>query len=591
MLAYLSDSSISGVKNFKGALNENLSQLQIVKPEHEEIRDQVQTDEITQDDESHKEDTEDNFELIQRKCKKRIEKLKQKQEEEIRKMNESWEVQRAEIESKQNVESAIYTAVYKQPWITDKLKVLDNRWRKKLEELERQREKSVEELKAKHLDALSNERSKVAQWLKSASFATEVAGQEELTLLQSGIQNEVGYSHAGEHVSPNVSENDATLCKHPDDLANETNIGRMVSGSTATDPNQDVRCKGLVLRENSGCNDDEAENMASKNVSVARSQQHNGLGNPANGLPNVSDNDSTLSRHADDLASDSDIGKMVPGNICVNDANQDVKCNSLDEIINTTENLNCKDGESENVASKIVPVARSQEPNGLGSPANGLKNTVSISLHHSENQNSDKIMSSGAGEMALPETPERIVEEVTGRIVEENPLDDDQERHLAENQPEILQRMVEHAEELQSQVQHLRSNVELHPSTDVIKTPLQQNQPNFLSTSTRDHLPLISNTSLLNTAAAPQVIGGTTELPRQAAIPTGVNLSVVQGLQDLLLHAEHQVPSQILKPTSYSDPLQIERERICKETEQAIKLHEDAVSSHFEVFFEVLSCD
>ncbi|KAL8089858.1 hypothetical protein AgCh_039353 [Apium graveolens] len=603
ILSDLCDNSISGVKrSIDGKLNENLSQLQTVKPELEEIRDQVHIDviwqdereigapvhanEISQDDERHEVEAENNFELIHKKCKKRIEKLKQKQEEEIKKMNEDWEVQRADIEGKQKVESIVYMEVFRQPYITDKLKISDNRWRRKLAELEHQKEVSLKELKAKHLDALSNEKSKVVQWLQSASpasFAAKVAGQDELALHLFGIQNGE-YSEAIKHVLSNVSENDATLSRHHDDLESVTNINKMLPGRTcATDPSQDLRCNDLdVITENANCEDDQVKNMASENVPVARSQ----LPNPANWLPIVSENDLTLSKHADDSATDTNIDKMVPGSICVDDPNQAARCNSLNGIITVTENLNCKDGELDSMASKNVPVAKSQLPNGIGSATNGLENALSLSLHHqSENHYPDKTMSSPLGGMILPETPERSLEDLTDQIVEVNPLDKDQEEHLVENHPEILQEMVEDAEERPSQVQHLGSNAELLPPTDVLETPLQKNQPDLLSTSTLDHQPFVVNASLPNSEAVPQIIERTTELPRQSVITTGVDMSVVQGCQDLPLRAEHQVHSQILKLTSFSDPLQNELGRIQKETEQAIKLHEDAkmrLKSEFE---------
>ncbi|XP_017231860.1 uncharacterized protein LOC108206162 isoform X1 [Daucus carota subsp. sativus] len=465
MLSDLSDGGVSGVKNLKeGTLNENVSQLQTVKPELEEMRETLLTDEISQDNERYGLDIENNFELIQRKCKKRIEKVKQKHEEEIRKMNNDWEFKRKEIESWRKVRSVLLAEVFKQPMPirTDKLKNLDKKYRMELEVHKCQKEISLEQSKAKHLDALSNERSKVEQWLKSASIATKVAGQDELALQQCDVQNELGYSQASQHVSPNVSESHVTPSRYPDDFPSELTTGKMlaVSGCT-TDPNQDGRDGLDVLRENPNCKNDAAENMA-------KSLNPSGLGSQANRLVNVSENDLT---------------------------------------------------------------------------------------------------------------PESIIEEVTGQIVEVNPLDDDRVRHLAENQPEIQQQIVEHAEQLPSQVQHLESNVELHPPTDVIETPLQQNKSDLLFTSTLDHQPPKSNTSPLNSEAVPR-----TELPRQAVI-SEVDMSVVQGFQDLPLPAEHQVPSQILKPTLFSDPLLEELERISKETEQTIKLHEDAkmrLKSEFE---------
>lgn len=84
-------------------------EFQNVKPVFEEIRDQVCTGDMVQGDKTHELDKENYFKLFQKKCRKRLAKLKQKQDEEIKEFNRDWEVRRLEIENKQKVESTIYS--------------------------------------------------------------------------------------------------------------------------------------------------------------------------------------------------------------------------------------------------------------------------------------------------------------------------------------------------------------------------------------------------------------------------------------------------------------------------------------------------
>lgn len=137
---------------------------------------------------------------------------------------------------------------------------------------------------------------------------------------------------------------------------------------------------------------------------------------------------------------------------------------------------------------------------------------------------------------------------------------------------EAPSQVVEHTAELPNQViPHVGANVELHPPIQSTGIPLRQNQRDVPSASRLDCQP--------SGEALPDV-EGTAELPNQDIFHTGVNVYSIQGFNNLPLHAERQVPSRIPSLASYGDPLQNELERIRKETEQAIKVHEDMVSAY-----------
>lgn len=113
VLSDFSKDNVSGVgKSRSGTLNEKMLELQNVKAELVETRDQVCTGDMVQGDKTDKVDKENNFQLIQKKCRKQIAKLKQKQDDEIKEFNRSWEVRRLEIENKQKVESTIVKEMY-----------------------------------------------------------------------------------------------------------------------------------------------------------------------------------------------------------------------------------------------------------------------------------------------------------------------------------------------------------------------------------------------------------------------------------------------------------------------------------------------
>ncbi|WOH03884.1 hypothetical protein DCAR_0623285 [Daucus carota subsp. sativus] len=601
VISDISKGNILGVgKSCKGTLNEKILQLQNVKLEHEGTRDQVCTGEKVQEDKTHNVDKEIKLKLIQKKFRKQIAKLKQKQDEEIKEFNRSWQAQREDIEKKQKVESAIIGAMYTHEALRmDKLKASDNECAKKLEELERQKEISFKQLKARHLDALSDENRKLSQGAKSATpFVTEVAGQKELPLPQSGVQNEGEYSRVGEYGSPTVSENVPTLSRLPNLIACEKNIVEKVPGNTC----------GMI--SNQASKDDEVENMALVNVPVATSKQPIII----DGSVNIHENTGSFCRNQSKNKNPEQNVLNDPGRIILSEPLKRIP----EKVIGDANSLELKTPAVEyHAENDTVDGTSSETPNVLENHTHGGEANSSADVKSSSTEilklpekqpalstacnqvevsalqqlqseistvpvlghtSSDLPPASGSAPRltnerdTFPQNRSENTMELSGQdfsldgqIAEEN----DQARHLANEHHEIPPRLVEHPTELPDQVLPLLgANVDLHTTTDVIETPLPQNQPD-LPSSTLDHQPVHLSTYLLNSEAVPQVNESTTELPRQAVVSTRVNMSV-QGQR-----AEHQVPSRIPKVTSYSDPLQNQLEGIRKETEQAIKLHEE----------------
>lgn len=334
-----SKDSISGAKDvMKGPLSERVSHSASFNFQNERVLlPQVPNDVLqpknAQNDKTDEEDTLKSSKRIQRKCKKRMAKLLQKQEEETKEFHRDWEKKKADFDNKYRVESAIIREMYTHtPLRMDKLKVLNSEHAKKMEEYER----DLKQLQAKQLGALNDERKKIARWLKSARSSTiEDRGQDELTMHASEFESQVGYSQASEHRSHTVSENDATISSH-------------------------------LIEEQS----------------------------------------------PDGIADNKHVNGIMPADTCMTVPNRVVGCNSHNETVGTAANPNFKSDVLENMTS----VARSQRSNGICSSVIVSEDNVSPSQCHSGKQIADGILLSGPGEMAPPELPESIAEEVMGMV-------------------------------------------------------------------------------------------------------------------------------------------------------------------------------
>lgn len=76
-------------------------------------------------------------------------------------------------------------------------------------------------------------------------------------------------------------------------------------------------------------------------------------------------------------------------------------------------------------------------------------------------------------------------------------------------------------------------------------------------------------------ASMPQAVVNTAELPNQVLLQSEVDLSHARGSGNLTSQPAYEVPTWYPTPSLHAEPLQIELLRISKETEKAVKVHED----------------
>lgn len=271
----------------KGPLSERVSQSASFNIQNElglllQVPNDVLQPKNAQNDKTDEEDTQKSFKRIQRKCKKRIAKFLQKQQEETEEFHRDWEKRRAEFDNKYRVESAITREMYShKPLRIDKLKVLNSKHEKKMEEHARLKETALKQLGAKQND----ERNKIACWLKSArSSAIEDRGQDELTLHGSEFESQVEYSQASEHRSHTVSENDATVSSHLieeqslDGIADNKHVnGIMPADNCIAVPNRVVGCNSHNETVGTAVNPNFKIDVLENMTSFARSQRPNGI--------------------------------------------------------------------------------------------------------------------------------------------------------------------------------------------------------------------------------------------------------------------------------------------------------------------------
>uniref|UniRef100_A0A5B7AM86 Putative helicase protein MOM1 isoform X1 n=1 Tax=Davidia involucrata TaxID=16924 RepID=A0A5B7AM86_DAVIN len=158
------------------------------------------------------------------------------------------------------------------------------------------------------------------------------------------------------------------------------------------------------------------------------------------------------------------------------------------------------------------------------------------------------------------------------------------EGHTSFKNAEAPPQLVEDTSEFSNQAVSHEADIASHLLIDATDLPLGLNQPDLSSASRVDHQPSSEGcASFQNTEAPPQLVEDTAELPSQAVLQPGGNLEL-QPLIDpplggfgthLPMHTSPQVASRLPKLPFYADPLQNELERLRKETEQAVKVHED----------------
>ncbi|KAL9244340.1 hypothetical protein vseg_018127 [Gypsophila vaccaria] len=108
-----------------------------------------------------------DLEKVKNICEKKIKKLKERQDYELVKFESFWQEKRAELEDNYKVESAVirYSHAKSSP-VVEKLKILDDDYTKKREDLENQISNHRKEFEAKQQEERDGEQKKMAQLLE-----------------------------------------------------------------------------------------------------------------------------------------------------------------------------------------------------------------------------------------------------------------------------------------------------------------------------------------------------------------------------------------------------------------------------------------
>lgn len=117
------------------------------------------------------------MQIVQKKCHKRMQKLIQKQLEQIEEVSQTWKCERDKMEIDYKLESAVVRTIHG-PNSMDKLKLLDVDFNNKIKNHDILKDAELKRLRDEHLAIINEERKRATDWLakvKSRSREPEVA--------------------------------------------------------------------------------------------------------------------------------------------------------------------------------------------------------------------------------------------------------------------------------------------------------------------------------------------------------------------------------------------------------------------------------
>ncbi|KZV29033.1 hypothetical protein F511_24004 [Dorcoceras hygrometricum] len=121
----------------------------------------------------------DKIKKNRKKCEKRMKKLVRKQEEEVQGLLRTWEEEKVRLEKDHKLESAVTCYIHGQGLVrTSKLKILDDKFAKEMEEHNLLKDMLLNSLKEKQLAARNEECQKAAHWLAEAIAYASKLGTE-----------------------------------------------------------------------------------------------------------------------------------------------------------------------------------------------------------------------------------------------------------------------------------------------------------------------------------------------------------------------------------------------------------------------------
>ncbi|KAK3041003.1 hypothetical protein RJ639_026715 [Escallonia herrerae] len=535
------------------------------------------------------EDVPKSVKRVRKKCEKRMRRLQLQHQEEVLEFHRIWEEKRTQLEKEHRVESALVRSIHSHLRI-DKLKVLDNEYTEKMEEHKRQKDISLKDLEAKQLVAINEERQKASHLLAEAKSSIS-----EDRAHYSKSENQAKYTPASDHEAFKDPDKVVPVPKHVvEEAAPDGRVHNMIMGSSspADTPvnlsNGVGSCTETVLVSPTSKND-RLETAASK-TSGPMFEERNRVGSLTNGCdtnvslsPHNSDMQLFAGIQGEEIVADEVVGVITSVEMETT-AIESCGYNDARTIIgfkphDAAETRNA--GPNNFITSNSVPLVEA-----VVSPAcyHSLPENLSLTTTEAQDECAPCRGTRSSLQGDAGQIHQSNVEAPTVEPVEQLQPSTSTSLRLGYSQPHITPASGL-ADEPHSPSQNVETSSQvvvqaaglLDPTVSQTgESPLENNQPDILSASRILIQP--SNrlhSSSQNADLPPQAVQDSAEPLNHALLQSGVNITSVQGLSNVPLHSELQGAFRTLTLPMYADPLQNEMERIRKETEQTIKIHED----------------
>ncbi|GAB4842887.1 hypothetical protein Ancab_012866 [Ancistrocladus abbreviatus] len=136
-----------------------------------------------------------NVKKVQKKCRKQMERLKQKHLKEVEEFHKLWKEKKARLENEYRLKSAVIRTIHGNlPARTDKLKILDSDYAKKYQELDCQMTISRREIDSRQQSERNEEEQRIAHLLENVKSWAQAELSERLPSLES--QDRIEQLHA-----------------------------------------------------------------------------------------------------------------------------------------------------------------------------------------------------------------------------------------------------------------------------------------------------------------------------------------------------------------------------------------------------------
>ncbi|KAL7198220.1 hypothetical protein ACSBR2_020685 [Camellia fascicularis] len=497
---------------------------------------------------------------MQKKCDKRMIKLNQKQHEEIQEFYRIFEEENIQLQKEHKLETALVRSIHSNIAVRlDKLKRLDDEFMKKMEERKREKDIRHKELESKQLAERNEERQKAVCLLEKMKSLLQAESSGEMPLYGSE------YGGTSEQVH-STAENVATVsgCLVEEQNPNELQDTEVApSDMPRTAASEAVGCGvtnetptiELHLNHETDAIDPMASHRSAsgfKQLSILRSS-----------------NDAPENNVVVNPPSAEQIPAGAPSSV------QEV-CESArnelaiqDECSHSSTSTGMHDGDAPATGSRSV-----------------LQQVEVSTLHPTDDRTTDQ---TNHRTLVIEQAEQLQLSAST-----DSPVDHNQpESHTASGVQLPVEGLnasqsVEAAQQFEGPAVPSNRAV-MQPGANLAPLPLHaidvpphQNQPDSHLAVGNDHQPSSEwCTSFQNAGASSQLLEDTAGVPNQV-IP-GTQLGMHPPIDTPLggfgthlpLRNAHQMASRIQNQPLYADPLQNELERLRKETDQAIKVHED----------------